>query len=260
MSDLVHVPEVVTGEVVELRSGPEANLFGVHDPVEVVARATAVATALKDVVRQQGLISNIQGREHPQVEAWTLLGSMLGVFPVVEWTRKTADGWEARVTAQTRAGEIVGAAEAECSRSERSWARRDDYAIRSMAQTRAISKALRAPLGFVMVLAGYSATPTEEMPEETSAAPPRSASSPSGAPAADTSSPPAVGGDSGGAGASPSADGPRPADGRSGSTAQHKAGCTNPGMTDVKPDGKPMPKGRLRCEGCGVTFPESEVS
>ena len=33
-----------------------------------------------------------------------------------------------------------------------------------MAQTRAVSKALRLPLGFVMSIAGYEATPAEEMP------------------------------------------------------------------------------------------------
>ena len=52
-----------------------------------------------------------------------------------------------------------------CSRGERTWAKRDDYALRSMAQTRAISKAMRGPLGFVMTLAGFEATPLEEMPD-----------------------------------------------------------------------------------------------
>jgi hypothetical protein len=89
---------------------------------------------------------------------------MLGVFPVCVWTRQMEDGWEARVEARTRAGEIVGAAEAECLRSEKTWANRDDYALRSMAQTRATSKALRQPLGFVMQLAGFNPTPAEEMP------------------------------------------------------------------------------------------------
>jgi hypothetical protein len=64
------------------------------------------------------------------------------------------------------AGQVVGAAEAECLRSERTWKGRDDYALRSMAQTRAVSKALRGPLGFVVTLAGYEATPAEEMPAE----------------------------------------------------------------------------------------------
>jgi hypothetical protein len=77
-----------------------------------------------------------------------------------------ADGWEARVEARTLAGQVVGAAEAECLRTEKTWSSRDDYALRSMAQTRAVSKALRGPLGFVVTLAGYEATPAEEMPAE----------------------------------------------------------------------------------------------
>jgi len=113
-------------------------------------------------------VQKIGEREHPKVEAWTLLGSMLGVFPVCVWTKPLDNGWEARVEARTRMGEVVGAAEAECLRSERRWASADDYALRSMAQTRATSRALRQPLGFVMTLGGYDATPAEEMPAQSS--------------------------------------------------------------------------------------------
>jgi hypothetical protein len=147
------------------------NLFGERDPVVVVERATAVAESLADVIEKKQLFRQIGKKKHVYVEGWTLLGSMLGVFPVVEWTREMADGaWEARVVAVTRTGETVGAAEAMCSRAESSWKSRDDYAIRSMAQTRATSKALRLPLGFVMTLAGYESTPSEEIQAEEAAA------------------------------------------------------------------------------------------
>ena len=59
---------------------------------------------------------------------------------------------------------MIGAAEAECLYAEANWKGRDDYALRSMAQTRATSKALRQPLGFVISLAGFDPTPAEEMP------------------------------------------------------------------------------------------------
>lgn len=162
---------------------PVPNVFEATSPGDVVQAATVVATRLRDVVREQKLISNIKGREHPKVEAWTLLGSMLGVFPVVVWSRRLEDdedGWEARVEARTRSGEVVGAAEAMCTRAEQNWESRDDYALRSMAQTRAVSKALRMPLGFVMTLAGYDPGEPEQYPGPEDGAAVQAAPSPSG--------------------------------------------------------------------------------
>jgi len=130
--------------------------------------AAACADALADVIRAKHLYKTIAGRNHVLVEGWTLLGTMLGVFPVCIWSRPIGTdpdhgGWEARVEARTMSGQVVGAAEAECLYSESNWKNRDDYALRSMAQTRATSKALRLPLGFIVALAGYATTPAEEM-------------------------------------------------------------------------------------------------
>ena len=152
-------------------------LFGTNDPVDTIERAVRVADALKSVVRSKGLISNIQGKEYPQVEAWQTLAVMLGVSLVSEWSRKVEGGWEARCVVRSRDGQTIGAAEAQCTREESRWKNRDDYALRSMAQTRATSKAARSVLGFVMVLAGYQATPAEEMPDTT---PPTASPKPSG--------------------------------------------------------------------------------
>lgn len=159
--------DVIEAEVVESTElapvDQSVTLFRSDDPVEVLARATRTADALKDVISQRGLTTNIQGKQHVQVEGWQTLGSMLGVTPVCVWTRPLDNGWEARVEARTLDGRIVGAAEAMCTRSERMWSKRDDYALRSMAQTRATSKALASPLRFVITLAGYEGTPAEEM-------------------------------------------------------------------------------------------------
>jgi hypothetical protein len=148
---------------------PPAVLFRSDDPTEIVAQATEIATVLAAVIDAQDLAIKIGGNPRPfvRVEGWTMLGTMLGVFPHLAWSRRIDDnGWEARVEARTLAGQVVGGAESQCTRVERQWKSRDDYALRSMAQTRATSKALRVPLGFVMTLAGYSATPAEEMPVE----------------------------------------------------------------------------------------------
>lgn len=161
--ELVAASDYIDAEIVPYEGG---TLFRTDDPVEIIARATDVAKALSEVLKKQGLTTVIGGKHHVRVEGWTLCGSMLGVYPVVVWTRKLENGWEARVEAKTRDGAVVGAAEAECLTNERRWKTADDYAVRSMAQTRAVSKALRAPLGFIVALAGFETTPAEEMPKE----------------------------------------------------------------------------------------------
>lgn len=156
-------------DVIEAEVGP-VTLFGTADPRATLERMAECAAALVDVVKDRRLSVRIQGKEHLTVEAWTTLGAMVGVYAVISWTRQneTEDGYLARAVAQTLDGRTVGAAEAECSRQERTWRGRDAYALRSMAQTRAISRALRAPLGQIVVLAGYEATGEEEMPSEPS--------------------------------------------------------------------------------------------
>jgi hypothetical protein len=154
------------------------DLFGSADPVEIVEKAVRVADALKSVIVAKNLISNIQGKAYPQVEAWLTLASMLRLTTVCEWSRRVDDGWEARVFVRDGANNVIGAAEAQCLKTERTKKAWEDYAIRSMAQTRATSKALRSVLGFIMVLAGYQATPAEEMPNDAPVAPPEPPSTP----------------------------------------------------------------------------------
>lgn len=169
MSDDVIDVEVVEGESMELeryQARPPATLFGTNDPVGVIERATAVATALADLIKKQNLSMRIQNKEYVKVEGWTVLGSMLGVFPVLrECTDVEVDGvkgYKAIVDAKTIEGNVVGSAVGYCMRSESRWRTAEAYAISSMAQTRATSKALRIPLGFVMQIAGYDPTPAEE--------------------------------------------------------------------------------------------------
>jgi hypothetical protein len=185
------VVEEPGAEIVRAPVPQNVSLWTTTDPVEVIQQATRLADAYKDVVKSKGLIANIRGREHPQVEAWQLLGSMLGVHPVpvgepraLPWPNPAPEslktfhdrglefGFVAAYTA-TKNGETVGGGQSRCTRTENTWKDRDDFALASMAQTRAISKALSGPLRFVMTLAGYEATPADEMPrdEPTSNAP-----------------------------------------------------------------------------------------
>jgi hypothetical protein len=156
--------EGFVGEVVPYEPpAPPASLFGTSDPTEVIQKASEVAAALKDVITKKQLFSKIQGKDHVRVEGWQLLGSMLGISAVCVGTETVEGGWKATVEARRMDGMAVGRADAVCTRKENQWKNRDDYALLSMAQTRATSKALRGPLGFVVSLAGYSATPAEEV-------------------------------------------------------------------------------------------------
>lgn len=170
-------------ELVPIDSGPPMSLLS-GSPAQRITEATDVANALAPVITAKRLYATINRRQYVLYEGWTTLGALVGVFPRTTWTRRLDDGWEARVEAKTLNGEVVGAAEAQCTRAEKNWAARDDFALRSMAQTRAAGKALRMPLGFIMSLAGYEATPAEEMPrdagEEAPYTPPEDESSPSG--------------------------------------------------------------------------------
>ena len=153
-------------EMMEAPSAPAMTLWGSDNPAEVIKRASKVATVLAEVVNSRKMFTMIGQGKHLRVEAWQTLGAMTGVYPVVAWTRKLENGWEARVEARTKDGDLVGAAESECLNKERNWANKDDHSLRSMAQTRATSKALSMPLRFIVALAGYEGTPAEEMPQE----------------------------------------------------------------------------------------------
>jgi len=154
-------------------------------PDEMVATATVYAKTLAGVIEKQKLYTVISGKRHVRVEGWQLLATMLGLRPNVVWSRPLENGWEARVEVYDHEGAIRGSGEAMCTRDEKEWGPnptrgkpKDDYAIRSMAQTRAISKAVKGPAGFVVTLAGYETTPAEEMPHELPPAKPEKADLP----------------------------------------------------------------------------------
>jgi hypothetical protein len=174
-------------------------LLGTDDPATFLAKARETALSLAVAVHDADYVVDISGRQHVKVEGWTMLGSMLGVFPIVVWTHRLSDpeGWEARVEARTRGGELVGASEAQCTRDETMWSfhpvsrrgakltPRDDHALRSMAQTRATRAALRGPLGFIFGLAGFTPDAPQDDSFETGSGRGQQASRPSPRPRPD---------------------------------------------------------------------------
>lgn len=169
-------------------------LWGSDDPVAMTQRMGEIANAMNAIVVERNLFTTIGGRKHVNIEGWSLVGSMVGVFPHTEtvevmetghldeeriektrrdggtyWkTLPVVDGvisYVATVALKTSDGRTAGRGSAMCSRREEQWRDRDDNQLASMAQTRAAAKAYRLTFGYVMPMAGgdYSATPAEEM-------------------------------------------------------------------------------------------------
>jgi hypothetical protein len=158
-----------------IRDGAPSRALAPHEavpPKEVMQYAQAAAREIVDVARSGQLLANVGGREYPLTECMTLIGRMTGHTVAVEWSRKVpaewqvGDGWEARAVVRDQNGHEVAAAESMCLRSERAWSKRDEFAVRSMAQTRASGKALRLALGYIVTLAGWEALPAEEITDE----------------------------------------------------------------------------------------------
>ena len=136
-----------------------------------LAEASAKARVMKQVISANNLAVKIGGGEHIKVEGWITLATAYGCTAQIVWSRKI-EGYiqayeaKAEVLKQTPNGVVViGSAEAECgTRGDGQWENDSpEYAVRSMAQTRAISKAIAGVLRWVVVLAGYSGTPYDEM-------------------------------------------------------------------------------------------------
>lgn len=150
-------------EALEVVVKKEDSLILEGNPEAQLEYASKAAKALMQVAKP----INIQGKKYLQYGSWQVLGRFFGATAGVEWTKKIEEngkllGYEARAVVY-RNGVIISSAEASCMKTEKNWATRDEYAVKSMAQTRACAKALRNGFGWVAEMGGYSATPAEEM-------------------------------------------------------------------------------------------------
>lgn len=163
------------GELAVVEQQQPTTLIYETNPVTILEDSKKIAKALADIIKDRKLYTTIQGKDYVHVEGWTTLGALVKVFPILDWSKRLdrESGeiiYESRVITQTIRGEIIGIGEALASSSEKTkkgkarWV--DEYAIKSMSITRATSKALRIPLGWIMVLAGYEGTPFEEMTKD----------------------------------------------------------------------------------------------
>lgn len=163
--------------------------LNISDPAEIVS----IAKEINKYVSTNSLSTKIQGKQFVQVEGWQFTGGLLGLVAMIEevqnvssyeekefiWT-KTFNGrteekrhktklykYNAKaVFKDSKTGRIVGQGFAMCSNEEEAKHMFDEYAVMSMAQTRAIGKAARMSFSFIIKAAGYEPTPAEEMSDE----------------------------------------------------------------------------------------------
>jgi len=151
--------------VIQVAQSPNLVLEG--DPEKQVEFAQKAARALMGIIQSKPKKVIINNEQYIEFEDWQILGRFYGATVGTEWTHRLVRddktwGYESRAVVY-RNGEAISAAEAMCTRDERNWAKRDEFMLRSMAQTRASAKALRNAFAWVAVMAGLKPTPAEEM-------------------------------------------------------------------------------------------------
>lgn len=131
-------------------------------------QALEVASTLQRFVSEKKLTATIQGKQYPLVEAWQFAGSQLGLIPILKDIEDLSNESEIKYEAMVEIvriadGFVMSRGYAVCSNKEHSKRRFDEYAIASMSQTRAVGKAYRNVLAWLMKAAGFEPTPAEEM-------------------------------------------------------------------------------------------------
>jgi hypothetical protein len=182
----------VADSAIALYESGEITVF--RPPEDVLAEAQRAAHALQDVIKQTNAVIKLGNSEHLKSEAWQTLGHFYGLTARIKETRFVdyggVRGFEAFAElVHVKTGNVVSTGEAMCLSDEEKWSTRSKYEwqngpngrekvkvgeeqvplfqLRSMAQTRAISKTHSNALKWVVVLAGYSPTPAEEVDENT---------------------------------------------------------------------------------------------
>lgn len=154
-------------------------------PKELVRQSTDIAELCREIVVASSVV--IQDRKYVRVEGWQAIATAHGCVASARDVHPVDGGMVA--TGEIRRmqdGQLIATAEGFVGVDEPTWyggetevwdrktrkrvprtlPKRPEYAIRAMAQTRAISRACRGCFAHVVVLmnAGLSTTPAEEVP------------------------------------------------------------------------------------------------
>jgi len=161
MTEVTKTPKEATAAK---KAAPRAESYDIAKSDETFDLAKDLAKFIKD----NKLSTQVQGKEFVNVEGWQYAGSRLGIVPIVEHVINLSNDQEIKYQAKVTLFDLrhqttVGAGFAICSNKESGKKFYQEFAIASMAQTRAIGKAYRNILAWIIRAAGYEPTPAEEM-------------------------------------------------------------------------------------------------
>lgn len=141
----------------------------VNDKISM-EKAKKVANQLKTFCSDNNLIVNIAGKDYMMAEGWQFCGTHFGLTDIVEYCDPVQSEKEIKykssVIVINQMGTTVSRGIAYCSDKEKKKKGFEEYSVASMSQTRAIGKAYRNILSWVVKMAGYEATPAEEMDKD----------------------------------------------------------------------------------------------
>ena len=145
----------------------ELSIKSNYDP-STVSSMVSMSKVLKNHIATQGLSTNILGKQYVNIEGWCFAGGLMGMSARITNVENISSGTEKKWRADAEIFRIkdnivIGNGTAICSNLETKKKTFDEYAVCSMSQTRAISKAYRNMIGWVIKLSGYDGTPSEEM-------------------------------------------------------------------------------------------------
>lgn len=135
-------------------------------------KAEKLSKELTKFLKTNDLIIEIAGKNYVPVEGWQFLGTQLGLTEVVQVCEpvETDDPkefkYKAVVEIINQQGTVISRGFAWCTSKERKKSSFEEYAVASMAQTRAVGKAYRNFLAWIVKMGGYEGTPAEEVDKD----------------------------------------------------------------------------------------------
>ncbi len=140
-----------------------------------MAQAKKQGQELAKFAKANDLSIDIAGKQYMQVEGWQFVGTLNGLTDIVKSCFRITEAeqlldkeikYRAEVEIINQNGTVISRGIAYASNKERKKTGFEEYAVASMAQTRAIGKAYRNFLAWIVKMAGYEATPYEEIDKD----------------------------------------------------------------------------------------------